>query len=292
MFSLASVPVARFYNSPILAAIVPISGISILFAGFSSLAPSVLQKQLKFAQLNIFTLIASTFSSLTLIVFAYFNRTIWALVLGGVVGSAFSMAGGYFILPGLKHKFHIDKRSASEISSFGKWIFMSSIVFFVATNFDRLYFARVVPLQLLGVYGIARSLADLLANVEGRLSVGIVFPFIASHGQLARAALRQQLASIRVRYLLLAALGSSLFIATADFMIKLLYDERYRAAGQMVPILVIGGWFTMLGGINEWTLWGLGRPSYSAIANTVKIRLLLIGLPDQLQNSMASLAAS
>jgi O-antigen/teichoic acid export membrane protein len=91
--------------------------------------------------------------------------------------------------------------------------------------------------------------------------------------------LRQQLASIRARYLLLAALGSSLFIATADFMIKLLYDERYRAAGQMVPILVIGGWFTMLGGVNESTLWGLGRPSYSAIANTVRFVLLLIGLP-------------
>jgi len=107
----------------------------------------------------------------------------------------------------------------------------------------------------------------------------VVFPFIASHQNVSRDDLRQQLVSIRLKFLLLAALGGSLFIATADLAIKLVYDERYHAASWMLPILVIGAWFSMLAAINESTLLGLGMPSYGAIANGVRLSFLVFGLP-------------
>ena len=75
------------------------------------------------------------------------------------------------------------------------------------------------------------------------------------------------------------ALGCSLFVATADLAIRLLYDQRYHAASWMLPILVIWAWFSMLSAINELTLLGLGAPSYSAIANGVRFAFLAFGLP-------------
>ena len=79
--------------------------------------------------------------------------------------------------------------------------------------------------------------------------------------------------------MLLAALGISLFAATADLAIKILYDERYQAARWMLPILIIGSWFSILANLNESTLLGLGKPSYSAISNSLKFAFLLVGLP-------------
>jgi O-antigen/teichoic acid export membrane protein len=88
-----------------------------------------------------------------------------------------------------------------------------------------------------------------------------------------------QVASIRAKFLLLAALGISLFVSVADLIIKILYDERYHAASWMLPVLIIGSWFSILGNLNESTLLGLGKPSYNAIANTLKFVFILSCLP-------------
>jgi O-antigen/teichoic acid export membrane protein len=91
--------------------------------------------------------------------------------------------------------------------------------------------------------------------------------------------LRDQLASIRAKFLLLAVVGFSFFVATADLAIKVLYDERYLAASWMLPLLVVGSWFSVLAYVNESILLGLGKPSYSAVSNGAKLAFLLIGLP-------------
>jgi O-antigen/teichoic acid export membrane protein len=272
-------PLARFYQTPILVYIVPLTAFGIVLAGFTSVSRSLMQKRMQIAKLNAFDTIMSFVSSAAYIVLAYFSPTIWALVFGGLFGSAVTMIASYFLLPDVKQKLHLSKRFSWEILHFGKWIFVSSIVYFLSSNFDRLYLGKVVPLQILGVYGIARSISELLGLVVLRLGNYVLFPLIASHSQTPRADLRAQLAPIRAKFLLVAAIGFSLFAATADLPIKILYDERYQAAGWMLPVLIIGSWFSILAFINESTLLGLGKPSYSAISNGLKFAFFLIGLP-------------
>ena len=88
-------------------------------------------------------------------------------------------------------------------------MYFNSIVYFLSMNFDRLYFAKVVPLQVLGIYGIARSLSDLFGNTSTALGNSVIFPFIASHAELPREVLRRELVSTRGKFLLLLALGCS-----------------------------------------------------------------------------------
>jgi O-antigen/teichoic acid export membrane protein len=272
-------PLARFYQTPILVYIVPLTAFGIVLSGFTSVSRTLLQKRMQIAKLNAFDTIMSFVSSAAYVVFAYLSPTIWALVFGGLFGSAVTMIASYFLLPDIKQKFHLSKEFSWEILHFGKWIFASSIVYFLSTNFDRLYLGKAVPLQMLGVYGIARSISELLGLVVLRLGNYVLFPLIASHSQTPRAELRAQLASIRAKFLLVAAIGFSLFAATADLPIKILYDERYQAAAWMLSVLIMGSWFSILAFINESTLLGLGKPSYSAISNGLKFAFLLISLP-------------
>ena len=95
---------------------------------------------------------------------------------------------------------------------------------------------------------------------------------------MARAELYAQLAPIRMKFLLVAGIGFSLFAATADLVIDILYDQRYHAASWMLPILILGGWFAIMSNINESSLMGLGRPNYSVFGNGAKFGFLLIGL--------------
>jgi O-antigen/teichoic acid export membrane protein len=273
-------PTAQFYGIPILAFVLPCAAFGpFVLLGFSSSSRALLQKRLKIAKLNTFDTIVSVLCSVVYILSAYFSPTIWAVVFGGLFSSAVTMIGSYFLLPDITQKLYLSKRFTREILHFGKWVFVSSVVFFLSTNFDRLYLAKVVPLELLGVYGIARTFSGLLGTAVLSLGHTVLFPFLTTHLEVPRADLREKVGSIRAKFLLLAALGFSVLVATADLVIRLLYDARYQAAAWMLPVLIIGSWFAVLANLNESTLLGLGKPSYNAIANTAKFVFILLGLP-------------
>ena len=278
VFSAAAVPAARFYHSPILVPIIPIAALAIVLGGLSSTSRFLLQKRMKYRTLTTFEAIVAVFSSAGQVIWAYLSPTIWALVFGPFVGLTALMIGSHLIMPDVRQKFHISRHYAAQILSFGKWIFASSIIYFLSTNFDRLYLAKTIPLALLGVYGIARALADLSSTIVLQLGSSVIFPFVASHSHMSRIELRAQLAPIRMKFLLVTGFGFSLFAATADLVIEILYDQRYHAASWMLPILIIGSWFAILSNLNESTLLGLGRPNYSVLANGGKFGFLLIGL--------------
>ena len=146
-------------------------------------------------------------------------------------------------------------------------------------NFDRLFLGMAAPLALLGVYGIARSLSDPIGALVVRLCSYVLFPILASKSETSRDHLRGRVLPVRLRALMLAVLGLSLFTIVADLPVKILYDQRYQEAAWMLPVLTIGLWASILCNINETTLVGFGKPQYSAIANSIKLAYLVVALP-------------
>jgi O-antigen/teichoic acid export membrane protein len=275
----AALPVAKLYQTPELIVILPVVAIGFVLTGCTSTSLSLLQRRLQFAKLNAFDIVVTFIFAIAQLVVAYILPTVWSLVFGQLFLFAIRMAGSFFILPDVRHRFTISKRYIRQILSFGKWITVSSIVFFLSATFDRLYLASIVPLGLVGIYGITRNISDLLTGLVVQLGNIIVFPLIASHSNKPRAELRVKVSSNRLKFLLVGGLGFSIFAATADLAIKLLLDQRYHAAGWMLPVLLVGSWFSVLCSVNESMLLGLGKPFYGALANGVKFGCLLIGLP-------------
>ena len=109
----------------------------------------------------------------------------------------------YFLIPGTVTNSPSTRPYALEIVHFGKWIFLGSLVYYLSTTFDRLYLAGVIPLALLGVYGLARNLAEMLSALAIRLGNSVIFPFIASHADTPRSELRRQVVWLRLIFLLL-----------------------------------------------------------------------------------------
>ena len=278
LFCAAAVPISKFYQSQILALIIPVAALAVVLGGFSSISRFLLQKRMQYHTITVFDTIVVIAGSIVQISIAYFTPTIWALVLGPLIAMAIYTVGTHFLLPDVRHRFFVSSQYAMQIMSFGKWIFASSVIYFLSTNFDRLYLAKTIPLELLGVYGIARSLSELTSAVVLQLGSGVVFPFVASHSHMERAELHGELAPIRIKFLLVAAFGYSLYVATADLAIRILFDQRYHAASWMLPILIIGAWFSIMSNLNESTLLGLGRPHYSVFANGAKFGFMVVGL--------------
>lgn len=276
---IAAAPLAHFYKAPIFATVLPVAGSFFVIGALGSVGPFLLQKQIRFVRLTIYEVVQALFYSATHILLAYFVRTIWALVFAALIATAGEAVGSHLVLPNVRHKLHIVKEYAWQILSFGRWIFISSIIYFLSMNFDRLYFAKVAPLGVVGVYSIARALSEPIGLAFVRLNNYLVFPMIAASQSVPRSQLRVTLALQRFSLLLLGAVGFAALITIIDVAVKILYDQRYQAAGWMCPFLLLGAWFSMLSSLNELTLMGLGKPLYGAAANGLKLAWLVIGFP-------------
>jgi O-antigen/teichoic acid export membrane protein len=273
-----AVPISRFFNYPQLAVILPVASLFFVFTGFDSTARPLVQKQLQVARVSLFDIGIAVISLAAHVVIALITPTVWALVLGSVVTGAATLVGSFLFIPGMRHRFIIDPNSARQLLKFGRWVFLGSIVYFFAMNFDRLYFAKQITLSQLGVYGIARSLADMVSLFVARGSGFVLYPTVAAAG-LAPPELRQKLLHGRRTLLLAAAVALGGFLALSDIIVDLLYDPRYENAGVILPVLCVGVWFGILTSTNDSILMGLSRPAYPALSNAAKLITYLVGVP-------------
>lgn len=275
---LLAVPIARFFNYPELATIMPVASLFFVFTGFDSTSRGVIQKQLQIARVSMFQVAMGVITLVAHVTAALITQTVWALVLGSVTTGAATLIISYLFIPGTRHRFIIDPASARQLMKFGKWVFFSSIVYFFAMNFDRLYFAKQISLSQLGVYGIARGLADMVSLFVQRCSSFVLYPTVAAAG-LAPVDLRKRILRGRRTLLFAAAVFMGCFLALSDLIVGLLYDARYQEAGMVLPILCVGVWFNILTSTNDAILMGLSRPAYPALSNAAKLLTYVIGVP-------------
>jgi len=87
-----------------------------------------------------------------MVVVALVTRSIWALVLGGIVTGATRLVLSHAFLPGSADRFYWDAASVRALLRFGRWIFTSTLLTFAAMQSDRLIFGKLVTMSELGVY--------------------------------------------------------------------------------------------------------------------------------------------
>ncbi len=274
----ATVPLANLYDDPQLRILLPVTAGIFVISGFSSPSRFVLQKRLDVKTLALFGLAMSFASVVIHVVLALISPTIWALIGGLWLGTILSTVVSFFLVRDLPHRLRFEREAATEIFHFGKWIFFASLIYFLAMNFDRLYFAGVIPYALLGIYGIARTFSDTIMQVFQRLGAMLVFPKVSA-AAVRGAELRGKIKPLRWAVLLPTATALAVAVTFADTFIIIAYDERYLPAGIFLTILLFGTWFAILGTLADAMMMGVGKPSSVATSNLAKFMIIVLTLP-------------
>lgn len=273
---LVAAPLGQLYQLP--ATAMQLSAVTLALMGACSLSIYLMQRRMQFARLNLFDLAMDAISAIVIVGFALISPTIWSLILANVVATAIRM-GATYLLPEARNWFSWDREHARDIISFGKWIYVWSLLSFLCASFDKLYLGQSIPLAMLGIYGLARTVAELPTALFGRLGHSVVFPVIAAQQDSTRDVMRERVGGLRFKLLLFSAGCLALGIAFADYAIMLIYDPRYHDAAWMLPVMLIGAWATILCSMNEYLLLGVGKPLYGASGNLTKLVVLIIGVP-------------
>jgi O-antigen/teichoic acid export membrane protein len=275
---LATVPLVHLYGNDQLIWLIPVTSTIFIINGVIPPSSYLLQKRIDLRTLAVFNVSTAVLSSIIHISLALYTPTIWALVLGLLISSLTVVGGSFFLMDWRTLAIRVDREARSAIFNFGKWMFASSIIYFGAMNFDRLYFAKAVPLAVLGVYGIARTLADTVSLLTQRLGTLVIFPKMSA-ARTAAADLRKEILPVRRLALLFLAICLAAAVALSDKFIFLAYDARYRAAAIYLPVMLIGTWFSVLGAFADAMLMGIGKPSNVAAANAAKLLTIIAIVP-------------
>lgn len=271
-------PIAQAYDNPQLFEIICLMSVTFVLTGLQSPDLFLMQRDMRIIQRGIYDLVVTAVQCVVTIVLALWWGNLWALVWGAALGSLFSTAMTYAFAPFRLPRLTWHKEHTAEIFHFGKWIFLSTALYFAAISTDKIYFSAVLPLALVGIYGVSKTFSDMLSALAQRLGGFLVFPRVVE--------LRERRAEVadtfrRKRRIALAAIAAATAgaLAVSDQLILLLYDQRYHAAAFMLPVLMAGVWFAVLAAFAEATLFGLDRPRASAVGNAAKFGIMIVGLP-------------
>lgn len=272
-------PVASFYGDDRLLWLIPVIGINSLIGGFNSTATSSLNRQMAVKRVVIFELGIQIVSTTVLVVWAWFDHSIWAIIAGGFSASLMELVWSHFLIPGKSNRFAWDKEAAKEIFSYGKWIFLSTALFFLCSQADRLILGKIFTLTMLGIYGIAFTLGDMPRQVIIAISSRVIFPSISMLAELPREELRAKILNNRKLILIPLAVGLAIFVSFGDQLILTLYRKEYAAASWMMPILALGIWHTTLYSMMGSCLLAVGKSQYQAMGNLLTFVNLCISIP-------------
>ncbi|HEY9811875.1 MAG TPA: oligosaccharide flippase family protein [Halomicronema sp.] len=272
-------PVSRFYNEPQLVWLLPLVGLNTLISGFNSTALFTLNRELAVREIALYEMGGQVVSIGVMIVWAYFHPSIMALVVGSMVSVFIQMIWSHRLNSGHPNRFAWEPEAMKELISFGKWIFLSTAMTFLAAQTDRLVLGKLLSIELLGIYGIAFTLADMPRQVILAISDKVIFPAFSKFAGLPRSEFRAKIEKNRSLLLVGMAVILAVVVAFGDLAVSFLYDNRYEDAAWMLPVLALGIWPIVLTQTIDAALFAVGNPRFVALGCFFSFLALAIGIP-------------
>ncbi len=230
-------PVASFYDTPMLAELLPAAGLTILIGGFNPMSLETANRHLMLGRITLIEMACQILGIAVAIALAWAYESVWALVVSGIVAAIGKLVLAHIALPGRPNRFLWDRTAVRELIRFGKWIFLSTACGFLVAQGDRLILGKYISVETLGVYNIGYFLASFPIYLANTLTWKILIPLFR---EMPPGGSRESFAKIRLMRVGLTGSIVGALVAMALLgvpLVALLYDSRYADAGAMVAAI-------------------------------------------------------
>ena len=232
-------PIALIYGQPLLAQLLPVAGLTAVMSGFNSIDIHTLRRHLQLHRLAILEITSQLMAVCVMCSLAWHYPSVWALMSGPLTYGFVMMVLSYRLCDMPTNRFCWDRECRVQIFRFGKWIFLSTALTFCAIQIDRILLGTLIPMSLLGVYGVAFAIGSLPAALLGSLEGSVMFPVLSRAADQSREVLQHQLMVARGVLLGVGLLMITSVFCTSELFFRSLYNYDFHYAGflakQMVP---------------------------------------------------------
>lgn len=265
-------PASIGYAESSLLPILMVLGASALIDGLKSVSIYTLNRRLLEGRRAVLELLCEGLIARgVMVAFAVAWPSPWALVAGTVAGVAAHTIGTHFWLPGHRVAFRFEAAASREIVSFGRWIFVGTVIAFFGQQVDKLILGHLSALGVLGVYSIALTISRIPVEFAGLLTGSVLYPALAEAGRNDPLGFASKF--LRAREVLLGA-GQFISVSTAlaaPAFFFLMYDWRYSNAGWIASAATVVGWIGLLSSTISPALLTLGATRALAVCGAIGV---------------------
>ncbi|HRI88693.1 MAG TPA: oligosaccharide flippase family protein [Candidatus Hydrogenedentes bacterium] len=240
-------PVSVVYQNSILLYALPLAGLAGIISGFNSINLYVLNRHIRLGRIALINVGTQAIAIAATLAFAYYSKTVWALIAGALFSSLVKLVASHLLCPGPRSRFAWDKSATKELFHFGKWIFFSTLFGFLASRGDQLLLGWYMPAEMFGTYGFAVLLAQAVAQGMHQISQRVLFPIYARVATEDPDRLRIQTFRVRAVLMALSVPPVCILAIWGQEVVDLIYPEKFKNAGWMLQILAAGGVVSVIG---------------------------------------------
>ena len=232
-------PVAQYFGEPDLIQYLPVSALTLVIAGFNPTTLYTANRHLRAGRVTMIELAVQAIGVVLAVALALTLRSVWALVISGVLSSLAHLILLRIFLPGERNRFRWEPTASKELIHFGKWIFLSTICGFAIGQADKVIIGGYLSTYDFGIYSIGFFLASFPLMLGHMVVHRVVIPIYRETPP--RESRENFLALRRMRFPATAALIGlvALLALIGAWLVQVLYDPRYEVAGGIVVLLAV-----------------------------------------------------
>src|SRR5579871_291538 len=234
-----ALPQGSAFANKLFPAVTVALGFGLVLNGFETTAVYLNVRQMRFRPFAVVDIVTKIVTIAVMIGLAIRFRDVWALVAGNVSSGILRLVLSHTVIPGPRMAWNWNKDHFREIIHFGKWITVSSIASFFASQCDILILGVLLSGAVLGVYSIARTLVGAAHGLVEKINSSLALSVLGEVLRESPTELRRKYYRFRFPIDALSASIGGLLCATGPQIVGALYDNRYSLAGPMLQLLAI-----------------------------------------------------
>jgi O-antigen/teichoic acid export membrane protein len=262
------------YSMVELITLIRVAFLTILFNGFISPGAYILEKKFRFGRAVLITQGGFILGTIVTIILAFVIRNVWAIVIGFAGIGFFRCLMSYILCPFVP-KFAYDRESFNGLYHFARGVFGLPVLTYIAFNIDVLVAGKLVSTSLVGLYGMALTLAlapwDIFAGVMGP----VLFPAFAEK-QNDKEALCKAVLQIAKYTALIVIPPAALAIICSGTLLTIIYGAEYSAVAVPFGLLCVYVVILIQGGIFANVFFGIGQPGKHRLFVGLRALILIL----------------
>lgn len=267
---------AKFFRNPAVEPIVRVLSLAIVIDALGIIPSFMLDKQLAFRKQFLPETISTFGYCLIAITLAFLKFGVWSIIYAQIISSII-LAYTLWKVTNWKLSLIFNRKLASELFLYGKYIIGMNLLIFGITNIDNAFIGRFTDTKNLGFYTFAMTIANLpvinISYIIGR----VTFPTY-SHIQKDRELLyKTYFNTLKHASLLVVPISFGIFIFFPE-LLRIFYADKWLPAIPLLQILTFYGLFKALASISGNILMAVGAVKrlllLEAFSLTVAILLL------------------
>lgn len=260
---------------------IPIAAASFLFLleGIHSLAFFTAERARRIAYTSLLGLGAFVFQTIVAIIAAALMKSFWAIILSMYAGSAFRVFLSYAAFKNSRRRFRFSREVSTELWRFSRYIIASGVIAILLRQADKLFLARMIPLEVFGLYMLASNMARSPTQLVGEYANRILMPHYAEAYREKPETLGALYYDSRRRLTLFLAFVIGGGIGGGELIFRILFDDRYLGAGLYFSLLCFSPLFRLSTHPAERIMVVYGKVRTTVEANLVRLAWVVIAAP-------------